>query len=172
MKKTVIIAVVASAFALTACNKSPSDNLADRVDNAADARADVMENNADAMRDQAAMLDNRADATRDTGESPCRCDQGRRQQCRGDEPAAARRDRRQRRSGGSLNTLFNQRRMDMGEFTDKMKAAGNKVAGKVKEEIGDMTDNQKLEAEGKAQQVKGSAQDVKGSVKGALGDDI
>ncbi|WP_242137938.1 MULTISPECIES: CsbD family protein [unclassified Sphingomonas] len=60
----------------------------------------------------------------------------------------------------------------MGEFTDKMKAAGNKVAGKVKEEIGDMTDNQKLEAEGKAQQLKGSAQDVKGSVKGALGDDL
>jgi len=62
--------------------------------------------------------------------------------------------------------------MTMGEFTDKMKAAGNKVAGKVKEEIGDMTDNQKLEAEGKAQQLKGSAQDVKGSVKGALGDDL
>ena len=60
----------------------------------------------------------------------------------------------------------------MGEFTDKMAAAGNKVAGKVKEEIGDLTDNQKLEAEGKAQQLKGSAQDVKGSVKGALGDDL
>ena len=60
----------------------------------------------------------------------------------------------------------------MGEFTDKMKAAGNKVAGKVKEEVGDMTDNQKLDAEGKAQQLKGSAQDVKGSVKGALGDDL
>ena len=58
----------------------------------------------------------------------------------------------------------------MGESTDKMKAAGNKVAGKVKEEIGDVTDNKKLGAEGKAQQVKGSAQDVKGSVKGALGD--
>ena len=60
----------------------------------------------------------------------------------------------------------------MGEFTDKMAAAGNKVAGKVKEEIGDLTDNQKLEAEGKAQQLKGSAQDVQGSVKGALGDDV
>ena len=60
----------------------------------------------------------------------------------------------------------------MGEFTDKMKAAGNKIAGKAKEEFGDLTDNQKLEAEGKAQQLKGSAQDVKGSVKGALGDDV
>lgn len=60
----------------------------------------------------------------------------------------------------------------MGEFTDKMKAAGNKVAGKVKEEIGDMTDNERMEAEGKAQQAKGLAQDVKGSVKGTLGDDI
>lgn len=60
----------------------------------------------------------------------------------------------------------------MGEFTDKMKAAGNKVAGKLKEEVGDLTDNQELEAKGEAQQLKGSAQDVKGSIKGAVGDDI
>lgn len=60
----------------------------------------------------------------------------------------------------------------MGEFTDKLNAAGNKVAGNVKEGVGKATDNDRLEAEGKAQQVKGTAQDVKGSVKGALGDDI
>jgi uncharacterized protein YjbJ (UPF0337 family) len=60
----------------------------------------------------------------------------------------------------------------MGEFTDKVKAAGNKVAGNVKEAIGDATDNERLEAEGKAQKAKGTAQDVSGSVKGALGDDI
>jgi uncharacterized protein YjbJ (UPF0337 family) len=58
----------------------------------------------------------------------------------------------------------------MGEFTDKLDAAGNKIAGKVKEVIGSATGNEKLEAEGDAQQVKGTAQDVKGSVKGALGD--
>jgi len=60
----------------------------------------------------------------------------------------------------------------MGEFTDKVKAAGNKLAGGTKEVVGDMTDNERLEAEGKAQQAKGTAQDVSGSVKGALGDDI
>ena len=60
----------------------------------------------------------------------------------------------------------------MGEFTDKAKAAGNKLAGNVKEAVGDATDNQRLETEGEAQQAKGTAQDVSGSVKGALGDDI
>lgn len=60
----------------------------------------------------------------------------------------------------------------MGEFTDKLAAAGNKVAGNVKEAVGKATDNERLEAEGQAQQVKGTGQDVKGSVKGALGDKI
>lgn len=60
----------------------------------------------------------------------------------------------------------------MGEFTDKLDAAGNKIAGKVKEVIGSVTGNEKLEAEGDAQQLKGSAQDIKGSVKGALGDKL
>ena len=60
----------------------------------------------------------------------------------------------------------------MGEFTDKLDAAGNKIAGNVKEAVGKATDNDRLTAEGKAQQVKGTSQDVKGSVKGALGDDI
>ncbi|MCC4254237.1 CsbD family protein [Sphingobium naphthae] len=60
----------------------------------------------------------------------------------------------------------------MGELTDKVKAAGNKAAGSVKESIGRNNDDPQLEAEGKAQKAKGSAQDVAGSVKGALGDDI
>lgn len=60
----------------------------------------------------------------------------------------------------------------MGEFADKLDAAGNKIAGKVKEVIGEVTGNESLEAEGEAQQLKGTAQDVKGSVKGALGDDL
>ncbi|CAN5232034.1 hypothetical protein BH10PSE15_BH10PSE15_19740 [soil metagenome] len=60
----------------------------------------------------------------------------------------------------------------MGEFTDKLDAAGNKIAGNIKEAIGKATGNEKLEAEGDAQKLKGAAQDVKGSVKGALGDDI
>jgi uncharacterized protein YjbJ (UPF0337 family) len=60
----------------------------------------------------------------------------------------------------------------MGELTDKVKAAGNKAAGTVKEAIGDATDNERLQAEGKAQKTKGAVQDVTGTVKGALGDDI
>jgi uncharacterized protein YjbJ (UPF0337 family) len=60
----------------------------------------------------------------------------------------------------------------MGEFIDKTKAAGNKLAGNVKEAVGDATDNVRLEEEGKAQQAKGTAQNVAGNVKGALGDDI
>lgn len=60
----------------------------------------------------------------------------------------------------------------MGEATDKIKAAGNKVAGSVKEAVGKATDNPNLEAEGKLQKAKGTAQDVAGSVKGALGDKI
>jgi uncharacterized protein YjbJ (UPF0337 family) len=60
----------------------------------------------------------------------------------------------------------------MGEATDKIKAAGNKLTGNVKEGIGKATNDPKLQAEGAAQKIKGDAQDVKGSVKGALGDDI
>lgn len=60
----------------------------------------------------------------------------------------------------------------MGEFTDKASAAANKVAGSIKEAVGKGTDDERMEAEGDAQQVKGTAQDVKGSVKGALGDEI
>ncbi len=60
----------------------------------------------------------------------------------------------------------------MGEFTDKLDAAGNKIAGKAKELLGEATGNEKLEAKGEAQQLKGTAHDVKGSIKGALGDDI
>ena len=60
----------------------------------------------------------------------------------------------------------------MGEFTDKVAAAGTKIAGNVKEAVGTATDNDRLVAEGEAQQAKGTGQDVKGSVKGALGDKI
>lgn len=60
----------------------------------------------------------------------------------------------------------------MGEFTDKAKAAGNKLSGGVKEAVGDATDNKSLENEGQAQQDKGTVQDVTGTVKGKLGNDI
>ena len=60
----------------------------------------------------------------------------------------------------------------MGELTDKLKAAGNKAAGAVKEAVGQNQNDADLAAEGRAQKAKGPAQDVKGSVKGALGDKI
>jgi outer membrane murein-binding lipoprotein Lpp len=69
MKPPILVAVVLSAIALTGCNESPSDKLADRVETAGDKRADVIENNADALRGQAAALDNRAETVRDTAES-------------------------------------------------------------------------------------------------------
>ena len=60
----------------------------------------------------------------------------------------------------------------MGEMTDKVKAAGNKIAGAVKEAAGRNQNDADLVADGKAQRAKGTAQDIKGSVKGALGDKI
>ena len=60
----------------------------------------------------------------------------------------------------------------MGEAKDKLKAAGNKASGGVKEVVGKATGNTKLEAKGSAQKLKGAGQKVKGSVKGALGDKV
>ena len=69
MKSVITLVALAAVLPLAACNKSPSDKLADRVENAADNRADTMEANSDVLRNQAARLDDRADKARDTGES-------------------------------------------------------------------------------------------------------
>lgn len=62
----------------------------------------------------------------------------------------------------------------MGEMTDKIKGNFNEAVGKGKQAVsGDDADrNEKLDAEGKAQEAKGKAQQTAGKVKGALGDDI
>ncbi|HQS97050.1 MAG: CsbD family protein [Novosphingobium sp. 16-62-11] len=60
----------------------------------------------------------------------------------------------------------------MGEMTDKAKGLANEAAGNVKQAVGKATDNQKLQAEGIAQERKGEAQQVAGKVKGALGDKV
>ncbi len=60
----------------------------------------------------------------------------------------------------------------MGEFTEKAKALGDKVAGNAKEGIGNATDDESLKAKGKAQKTEGTAHDVAGTIKGKLGDDI
>ncbi|EHH67216.1 stress response protein CsbD [Gluconobacter morbifer G707] len=48
---------------------------------------------------------------------------------------------------------------------DKVKGTANQVAGKVKEEVGRATDNERLEGEGVAQNIKGKAQETKGDAK-------
>ena len=60
----------------------------------------------------------------------------------------------------------------MGEFTDKVKAAGNDIAGKAKEATGNATNDPTLAAKGQVQQDKADVQHAKGTLKGALGDDI
>ncbi|MHA6722465.1 CsbD family protein [Sphingomonas sp. RS2018] len=62
----------------------------------------------------------------------------------------------------------------MGEFVDKVKGNVNEAIGKAKQAVaGDGEDrNDKLAAEGAAQEAKGKTQQTVGTVKGALGDDI
>lgn len=50
-------------------------------------------------------------------------------------------------------------------FSDKIKGAANKAKGEVKDQVGNATDNQKLQAEGKFDKAKGKAQDKIGEVK-------
>ncbi len=69
MKLVISIAAVLGAAMLAGCSNDPSDKLADRVENAGEKRADMIENNADALRDDAATLDKRAESVRDTAES-------------------------------------------------------------------------------------------------------
>ncbi|PQM26872.1 CsbD family protein [Sphingopyxis lindanitolerans] len=60
----------------------------------------------------------------------------------------------------------------MGELKDKAKGLANQAAGNVKQAVGKATDNERLRAEGIAQERKGEAQNLTGKVKGALGDKI
>ncbi|MCW5646976.1 MAG: CsbD family protein [Sphingopyxis sp.] len=60
----------------------------------------------------------------------------------------------------------------MGELTEKAKGLANEAIGNTKQAIGKVTGNEKLQAEGIAQERKGEAQNVKGKVQGALGDKV
>ncbi|MGN7476674.1 CsbD family protein [Solibacillus silvestris] len=44
-------------------------------------------------------------------------------------------------------------------FSDKLKGAGNKLKGEIKESLGSRTDDPLLQAEGKRDQLKGEAQE-------------
>ncbi|MFT8665810.1 CsbD family protein [Acetobacter orientalis] len=56
----------------------------------------------------------------------------------------------------------------MSSISDKVKGAANQVAGKIKEETGKLTDNERLEAEGAAQILKGKVQGAVGDAKDAI----
>ncbi|GAN61674.1 CsbD family protein [Acetobacter cibinongensis] len=56
----------------------------------------------------------------------------------------------------------------MSSFTDKVQGAANQVAGKIKEEAGKLTDNDRLRAEGVAQNIKGKVQEKAGDAKDAV----
>ncbi|AKT31878.1 CsbD family protein [Pseudomonas syringae pv. actinidiae] len=53
----------------------------------------------------------------------------------------------------------------MSSTSDKVKGMANEAAGNVKQAVGKATDNTKLQAEGKAQELKGEGQQAKGEVK-------
>jgi len=53
----------------------------------------------------------------------------------------------------------------MGSTTDTLKGLANEAAGTVKQAVGKAIGNQRLEAEGVAQEVKGEAQQVVGKAK-------
>lgn len=56
----------------------------------------------------------------------------------------------------------------MSSTGDKIKGLANEAAGNVKQALGRATGNEKLEAEGLAQELKGEAQKAKGDVKDAV----
>ena len=58
--------------------------------------------------------------------------------------------------------------MGIGDKDDKIQHKGEEVAGKVKEGLGDATDNRDLEAEGQAEQSKANVKQAGDNVADAL----
>jgi uncharacterized protein YjbJ (UPF0337 family) len=58
--------------------------------------------------------------------------------------------------------------MGFGDTSDKVEHKGEEVVGKVKEEFGDATDNERLEAEGQAEQSTAKAKQAGDDVADAL----
>lgn len=58
----------------------------------------------------------------------------------------------------------------MSSTSDKAAGLANQAAGKVKDGIGSLTGDAKLQAEGKAQNLKGHAQQTAGDVKSTVKD--
>lgn len=53
---------------------------------------------------------------------------------------------------------------------EHLKGEGKKIEGQTKEAVGDMTDDERLEAEGKADQVEGETRKTVGDAKDAVKD--
>lgn len=53
----------------------------------------------------------------------------------------------------------------MSGFSDKLKAGVNKAKGEIKDQVGNATNNSKLQAEGKLDKAKAAAQEKAGEVK-------
>ncbi|CAM3868625.1 CsbD family protein [Litorimonas haliclonae] len=58
------------------------------------------------------------------------------------------------------------------EFDDHEKAKANRQDGKIKEKIGDATDDPSMKAKGKLQKAKGDLQEIIGDAKDALKVDV
>lgn len=58
----------------------------------------------------------------------------------------------------------------MGSTSDKASGLANEAAGNVKQGVGKLVGNEKLQAEGKAQEIKGEAQHKVGEAKSAVKD--
>ena len=56
----------------------------------------------------------------------------------------------------------------MSSTTDKIAGLANEAVGNVKQGIGSLTGSEKLQAEGKAQELKGEAQKTAGDAKAAV----
>jgi len=56
----------------------------------------------------------------------------------------------------------------MSSTTDKIKGLANEAVGNVKQGVGSLTGNEKLQAEGKAQELKGEAQKTVGDAKDGI----
>jgi uncharacterized protein YjbJ (UPF0337 family) len=58
--------------------------------------------------------------------------------------------------------------LTMSSTTDKIKGVANEAIGNIKQGIGNATDNDKLKAEGKAQELKGETQKTVGDAKDGI----
>ena len=56
----------------------------------------------------------------------------------------------------------------MSSTPDKIKGAANEALGKAKQGLGDITNNDKMKADGAAQELKGKTQSTVGDAKGAV----